>query len=232
MENNFVEKLEAKQSLTGMLFCKTYLWMTFALVITALSAMVVAKSPALIQMIYGSSFGIWAIVIAELALVWFLSARIMKMSLASAGLMFIVYSVLNGAMLSAILFAYSPACIYKTFFITAGTFASVSLFGYLTKKDLSRMGSIMFMALIGLIIATVVNIFVHSSMLDIIISYVGVIVFVGLTAWDTQKLKSLYEEAEEANDSVLKMALLGALSLYLDFINLFLYLLRIFGRNE
>jgi hypothetical protein len=232
MENNFVEKLEAKQSLTGMLFRKTYLWMTFALVITALSAMVVAKSPALIQMIYGSSFGIWAIVIAELALVWFLSARIMKMSLASAGLMFIVYSVLNGAMLSAILFAYSPACIYKTFFITAGTFASVSLFGYLTKKDLSRMGSIMFMALIGLIIATVVNIFVHSSMLDIIISYVGVIVFVGLTAWDTQKLKSLYEEAEEANDSVLKMALLGALSLYLDFINLFLYLLRIFGRNE
>lgn len=232
MENNFVEKLEAKQSLTGMLFRKTYLWMTFALVITALSAMVVAKSPALIQMIYGSSFGIWAIVIAELALVWFLSAKIMKMSLASAGLMFIVYSVLNGAMLSAILFAYSPACIYKTFFITAGTFASVSLFGYLTKKDLSRMGSIMFMALIGLIIATVVNIFVHSSMLDIIISYVGVIVFVGLTAWDTQKLKSLYEEAEEANDSVLKMALLGALSLYLDFINLFLYLLRIFGRNE
>ena len=232
MENNFVEKLEAKQSLTGMLFRKTYLWMTFALVITALSAMVVAKSPALIQMIYGSSFGIWAIVIAELALVWFLSARIMKMSLASAGLMFIVYSVLNGAMLSAILFAYSPACIYKTFFITAGTFASVSLFGYLTKKDLSRMGSIMFMALIGLIIATVVNIFVHSSMLDIIISYVGVIVFVGLTAWDTQKLKSLYEEAEEVNDSVLKMALLGALSLYLDFINLFLYLLRIFGRNE
>lgn len=232
MENNFVEKLEAKQSLTGMLFRKTYLWMTFALVITALSAMVVAKSPALIQMIYGSSFGIWAIVIAELALVWFLSARIMKMSLASAGLMFIVYSVLNGVMLSAILFVYSPACIYKTFFITAGTFASVSLFGYLTKKDLSRMGSIMFMALIGLIIATVVNIFVHSSMLDIIISYVGVIVFVGLTAWDTQKLKSLYEEAEEANDSVLKMALLGALSLYLDFINLFLYLLRIFGRNE
>lgn len=232
MENNFVEKLEAKQSLTGMLFRKTYLWMTFALVITALSAMVVAKSPALIQMIYGNSFGIWAIVIAELALVWLLSARIMKMSLASAGLMFIVYSVLNGAMLSAILFAYSPACIYKTFFITAGTFASVSLFGYLTKKDLSRMGSIMFMALIGLIIATVVNIFVHSSMLDIIISYVGVIVFVGLTAWDTQKLKSLYEEAEEANDSVLKMALLGALSLYLDFINLFLYLLRIFGRNE
>lgn len=232
MENNFVEKLEAKQSLTGMLFRKTYLWMTFALVITALSAMVVAKSPALIQMIYGNSFGIWAIVIAELALVWFLSARIMKMSLASAGLMFIVYSVLNGAMLSAILFAYSPACIYKTFFITAGTFASVSLFGYLTKKDLSRMGSIMFMALIGLIIATVVNIFVHSSMLDIIISYVGVIVFVGLTAWDTQKLKSLYEEAEEVNDSVLKMALLGALSLYLDFINLFLYLLRIFGRNE
>ena len=232
MENNFVEKLEAKQSLTGMLFRKTYLWMTFALVITALSAMVVAKNPALIQMIYGSSFGIWAIVIAELALVWFLSARIMKMSLASAGLMFIVYSVLNGAMLSAILFVYSPACIYKTFFITAGTFASVSLFGYLTKKDLSHMGSIMFMALIGLIIATVVNIFVHSSMLDIIISYVGVIVFVGLTAWDTQKLKSLYEEAEEANDSVLKMALLGALSLYLDFINLFLYLLRIFGRNE
>ena len=232
MENNFVEKLEAKQSLTGMLFRKTYLWMTFALVITALSAMVVAKSPALIQMIYGSSFGIWAIVIAELALVWFLSARIMKMSLAFAGLMFIVYSVLNGAMLSAILFVYSPACIYKTFFITAGTFASVSLFGYLTKKDLSRMGSIMFMALIGLIIATVVNIIVHSSMLDIIISYVGVIVFVGLTAWDTQKLKSLYEEAEEANDSVLKMALLGALSLYLDFINLFLYLLRIFGRNE
>ena len=127
---------------------------------------------------------------------------------------------------------YDIATIAQTFFITAGTFGAVSLYGYITKADLSKFGNILVMALFGLIIATVVNIFVASSTLSMIISYIGVLVFVGLTAWDTQKLKEMYIQAEDVDDSTLKMALMGALTLYLDFVNLFLYLLRIFDNRE
>ena len=233
MENSYDSyKSTASSSVLSTVMRKVYVRMFLALVVTAFTALYVASSPALLTTILGSRAIFFGLMIAELAVVFVISGRIHKLSTATAALLFYLYAILNGVVFSSIFVVYELGSIAYTFFITAGTFASVSLFGYLTKKDLSRMGSIMFMALIGLIIATVVNIFVHSSMLDIIISYVGVIVFVGLTAWDTQKLKSLYEEAEEANDSVLKMALLGALSLYLDFINLFLYLLRIFGRNE
>ena len=161
-----------------------------------------------------------------------MTAAINKLSLTTATLMFVLYSVINGAMLSSIFLIYTASSIATVFFITAGTFAAMAIVGYTTKADLSSMGKILFMALIGLIIATIVNIFVKSSGLDMIISYVGVLIFVGLTAWDSQKIKQMMLQAPDAGEGMQKMALLGALTLYLDFINLFIYLLRIFGRRD
>lgn len=232
MENNFLTQEVKTASVVGALFRKTYVWMTLALFITAVSSLLVVKNHALQNLIYGNSASVWVLIIAEFILVIALSARLHKMSLMTASLMFIAYSILNGLTLSVIFFVYDLGVIYKTFFITAGTFAAVSVYGYLTKADLSKVGNILMMALFGLIIATFVNIFVESSTFDMIISYVGVIIFVGLSAWDTQKLKIIYSEAAEVDESVLKVALIGALTLYLDFINLFLFLLRIFGGNR
>ena len=147
-------------------------------------------------------------------------------------LMTIVYSVLNGAMLSSIFVVYTMASIAKVFFITAGTFGAMAVYGYTTKKDLTSMGKILFMALIGLIIATVVNMFLKSSGFDYILSYVGVAIFTGLTAWDSQKIKHMLQTQYDMSEGAQKLALIGALTLYLDFINLFLYLLRIFGSNK
>ncbi|MGI6231238.1 MAG: Bax inhibitor-1 family protein [Prevotella sp.] len=211
---------------------KVYLWMTMALAITGITAYGVATSPHIVQMLYSSSALMWVLIIAELGLVWYTSARINRLSLTTATTLFIVYSALNGATLSVIFLAYSMTIITKVFFITAGTFAFTAFYGYVTKTDLSKMGNILFMALIGLIIASVVNIFLHSSMFDLIISYIGVAIFVGLTAWDSQKIKEALAMMPDAGEGAQKMALMGALSLYLDFINLFLYLLRIFGRND
>ena len=150
----------------------------------------------------------------------------------TATLMFIGYSVLNGAMLSSIFYVYSPMVIAKVFFITAGTFGVTAFYGYTTKKDLTSIGKILFMALIGLIIATVVNMFLKSPGFDYILSYVGVAVFTGLTAWDSQKIKQMLQTQYDVSEGAQKLALLGALTLYLDFINLFLYLLRIFGGSN
>ncbi|MCR4957963.1 MAG: Bax inhibitor-1/YccA family protein [Prevotella sp.] len=211
---------------------KVYVWMSMALVITGLTAWVVAHNYTLLNFIYGNSATIWILFIAELGLVFALSAAINKLSLPVATLMFVVYSVLNGAVLSSIFLVYTMSSIATVFFITAGTFAAMSVFGYVTKKDLSTMGKMLMMALIGLIIATVVNLFMKSSGLDMIISYAGVLIFVGLTAWDTQKIKQMCLQAPDASESMQKLALLGALSLYLDFINLFIYLLRILGNRE
>jgi FtsH-binding integral membrane protein len=155
-----------------------------------------------------------------------------RLSLTTATLLFILYSVINGASLSVIFLGYSQTVIAKTFLITAGMFGAMSVFGYVTKQDLSGIGKILFMALIGLIIATIVNLFVKSSMFDMVLSYIGVVIFVGLTAWDTQKIKQMLLMADGMDEGVQKIALMGALSLYLDFINLFLYLLRIFGGNR
>lgn len=232
METNFLESRVLDSAVMKALFRKTYIWMTMALLITALSALITAKSPALLSLVYGSRFGVWVLVIAMFALVFILSSRILKMSMVTATLMFIAYSILNGVMLSSIFLVYDLGVIYRVFFITAATFAATSLYGYFTKTDLSKIGNILIMALIGLIIATLVNLFVKSTMLEMILSYAGVIIFVGLTAWDTQTLKRLYLDAGELGDSALKIALLGALTLYLDFINLFLYLLRIFGASK
>ena len=211
---------------------KVYVWMTLALVITGMTAYGVASSPAILQMIYGNSAIMWILIIAELALVFGVSAAINRISLTTATLMFVLYSVLNGVMLSSIFLIYTASSIATVFFITAGPFGAMALVGYTTKTDLSSMGKILFMALIGLIIATIVNFFVKSSGLDLILSYVGVLIFVGLTAWDSQKIKQMMLEAPDASEGMQKMALLGALTLYLDFINLFIYLLRIFGRRD
>ena len=211
---------------------KVYVWMTLALAITGLTACGVATSPGILQTIYGNPSVLWGIAIAELILVITVSAAINRLSLSVATLLFVVYSVLNGAFLSSIFLVYTASSISTVFFITAGTFAAMALLGYTTKTDLTSIGKILFMALIGMIIATIVNLFVKSTGLDLIISYIGVLVFVGLTAYDSQKIKQMLMQAPDAGEGAQKVALLGALSLYLDFINLFLYLLRIFGRRD
>lgn len=211
---------------------KVYVWMTLALVITGFTAYAVANTPALLQAIFGNRILFWGLIIGELALVWGVTGAINRLSLTTATLLFVLYSVINGATLSVIFLAFSQTVITKTFLVTAGTFGVMSLIGYTTKTDLSSMGKILFMALIGLIIATVVNLFVHSTMLETIVSYVGVLIFVGLTAHDTQKIKLMLATSDSMDEGMQKMALLGALNLYLDFINLFLFLLRIFGGNR
>ena len=232
METAFREReLEASAALPE-LMRKVYVWMTLALVITGFTAYAVAATPNLQQLVFANTWVLWGLIIAEVGLVIAINAAINKLSLAMATLLFILYSVINGATLSVIFVAYSIGTISKVFFITAGTFAVMAFIGYVTKTDLSKMGKILFMALIGIIIATVVNIFVKSSGLDMILSYVGVLVFVGLTAYDTQKIKQMLWQAGNVSETSQKVALLGALSLYLDFINLFLYLLRLFGRRD
>lgn len=211
---------------------KVYLWMAMALVITGFTAYLVATNETLVQMFFSSKVVFFGLIIAEFALVIGITAAINKLSLPVATLLFVLYSVINGATLSVIFFAYTMSSIATVFFITAGTFGAMSIFGYVTKKDLSSWGKILMMALIGLIIATIVNIFVKSGAIETIASYVGVLIFVGLTAYDTQKIKQMCLQAPDAGETMQKYALLGALSLYLDFINLFIYLLRIFGRRD
>ena len=211
---------------------KVYVWMTLALMITGATAYGVATSPGIQMALFSNQLLFWGLVIAEFALVISISAAINRLSLTTATLMFVLYSVINGAMLSSIFLIYTMSSIASVFFITAGTFGVMALIGYTTKKDLTSMGRILFMALIGIIIATVVNIFLKSSGLQMIVSYLGVLIFVGLTAYDSQKIKNMLQMAPDASEASQKLALLGALTLYLDFVNLFIYLLRIFGRRE
>lgn len=211
---------------------KVYVWMALALVITGICAYGVAASPTLLTAIYSSRTPLIVLCIAELALVWYTTARINRLSLTTATMLFIIYSALNGVTMSSIFLLFNIATIGKVFFITAGTFAITALWGYTTKKDLTKLGNILFMALIGLILATVVNLFVANSMVDLVLSYIGVILFVGLTAWDSQQIKGALAMQPDLSEDSQKVALMGALSLYLDFINLFLYLLRIFGRSD
>ena len=211
---------------------KVYVWMTLALIITGATAYGVATSPGLMMAIATNRLLFWGLIIAEFGLVIAISAAINKLSLTTATLLFVLYSVINGATLSFIFAIYTMSSIASVFFITAGTFAVMAVIGYTTKKDLTSMGKILFMALIGIIIATIVNIFLKSTGLQMIVSYLGVLIFVGLTAYDSQKIKQMLLMAPDASEGAQKIALLGALSLYLDFVNLFIYLLRIFGRRE
>lgn len=207
-----------------------YLRMTGGLVVTALIAMFCGNSDGFRYFMADNSWFTWLLVIAEFGIVIGVSAGINKLSSATAALLFYVFAVVNGLMLSGIFVTFSGVSIAKTFFITAGTFAAMSVYGYSTNRDLTKIGSILFMALIGLIIVSLVNIFIASSGLDWIISIAGVLIFVGLTAWDTQQIKKMAQQMPAAG--VGRLATLGALSLYLDFINLFLYLLRFFGSSN
>ncbi len=237
MELQELEQLVRERNVTlstafPALMRKVYVWMTMALGITALSAYGVASNPNMLQLIYGNSMVIWLLIIAELGLVMYTTARIDRLSLTTATTLFVIYSALNGITLSSVFLAYAMTTIGQVFVITAGTFAAMAAYGYFTKTDLSKIGNILFMALIGLVIATLVNLFMKSAMLDMVLSYIGVLIFVGLTAWDSQKIKVMLASRQDVGETSQKIALMGALTLYLDFINLFLYLLRIFGRSN
>lgn len=207
-----------------------YLRMCAALVVTALTALLVAADGSLVYMMATNRILFWGLLIAEFGVVIALSGALHKMSAGVASLLFYAYAVLNGIVFSMLFYVFDIASLAQTFFITAGVFGAMTVYGYFTKSDLSKIGSILVMALFGLIICIIVNIFLKSSGLDWIISFAGVAIFIGLTAWDTQKIKQMIAYDGGANTG--KIATLGALSLYLDFINLFLYLLRFFGGSR
>ena len=211
---------------------KVYLWMTFALTLTGFVAYRTTQSEFLLELIFSSSFGFIGLILAELALVFWISSGIQRMSSNMAIGLFLLYSVLNGMTLSVLLIAYTGASVASTFFITAGMFGAMSVYGYTTKQDLSSWGNLLFMALIGLILASVVNIYLQSSGLYWLINYIGVLVFVGLTAYDTQKIKQIAAQVIVESEVGRKVAILGALTLYLDFINMFIFMLRILGNRR
>jgi len=214
------------------LFVSVYTWMGLGLALTALAALLTLSTPALLQLIAANRVVFFGLVIGELVMVVALSAAIGRLSAGTATLMFLAYSALNGLTLSIIFLAYTSTSIVSTFFITAGTFGAMSVYGIVTKRDLTSWGNFFFMGLIGLIIASVVNIFLQSSMVYWITSYIGVFIFVGLTAYDTQKIKRMGQSGFSDSATRHKLAIMGALTLYLDFINMFLFLLRIFGNRR
>jgi uncharacterized protein len=211
---------------------KVYSWMAFALGLTGVVSMLVASSATAINIIIGNSFVFYGLLVAEFFLVAYLSSAVKNMSASLATGVFIGYAILNGLTFSIIFLVYTTSSISSTFYITAGTFGLTSLYGYVTKTDLTKFGNMLMMALIGLILASVVNIFMNSETIYWITTYAGVIIFVGLTAYDTQKIKSMNIIGNEGTEEDQKEAIMGALTLYLDFINLFLYLLRIFGKRK
>ena len=209
---------------------KVYNYMATGLGLTGLTAYFVAITPSLFNAIYGTPL-YWIVALAPLGFVFYLSARLHKISFSKAQTMFWLFSGVMGLSMAYIFIAFTGASIARVFFITSGTFAGMSLYGYTTKKDLSGWGSFLFMGLIGIIIASIVNIFLKSPMLYYVISCIGVLVFVGLTAYDTQRIKEMYYATDTAEISG-KKAIMGALKLYLDFINLFIMLLHLFGQRR
>ena len=211
-----------------------YNWMAIGLGITGVVAYGVANSPGVREIVFGAPLVFFGLIIAQLVMVFMISARIQRMQASTATMLFIVYSALNGATLSSIFLAYTQSAITSTFFICAATFTACSVYGWTTRRDLTTMGGFLTMGLIGIVIASVVNMFIQSGAVSTIVSYVGVLVFVGLTAYDTQDIKNMALSQPDGIDAgaVRKGAILGALKLYLDFINLFLMLLRIFGSSR
>lgn len=202
-----------------------YGWMGGGLALTALVSLLTVSSPVLLQAILGNRILFYALVFGELGLVVAISGAINRISASTASMLFLAYAALNGLTMSTIFVAYTSSSIASTFLITSGMFGAMSLYGYLTKSDLTSWGSFLFMGLVGVVIASIVNIFLNSSMLYWIMSFCGIIVFTGLTAYDTQKIKN------QGNVGT-KGAVLGALTLYLDFINMFLIMLRLFGNRR
>ena len=211
----------------GSFLSKVYGWMFAGLLITAVTAFVVAASPALIEIVIVNRLVFWALIIAQFGLVIYLSARVNHMQSTTAAALFILYSALTGVSSSVILLIYTGASITSTFIITAGMFGATAVFGTVTKRSLAGLGHFMFMGLIGLVLAMLVGFFFQSGALQFVISVVGVLVFTGLTAWDAQRLKQMAVALPDGR--VGAYAVVGALSLYLDFINLFFFLLRFTG---
>ena len=211
-----------------------YNWMAIGLGLTGVVAFAVANSPAMLQLVYGNQILFFGLIIAELVLVFSISARVSRMQASTATGLFLLYAGLNGITLSFVFIVFTKASIASTFFVCAATFVACSIYGWTTKRDLTTLGGFLFMGLIGIIIASVVNLFVKSSAVATIVSYVGVLVFVGLTAWDTQKIKTMAMSQPDGIEAgvIRKGAIIGALSLYLDFINLFLMLLHILGASR
>lgn len=209
---------------------RVYIKMTLAMVVTALVALFCANSFAYLNFMVTNSWAMWVLMLAEIGIVIGVSGAINRLTSPVASLLFYLFAVINGLMLAPIFVIYTGVSIAKTFFITAGTFGAMSVYGYFTSKDLTKIGSFLFMALIGLIICSLVNIFMKSDTMGWIISGAGVLIFIGLTAWDTQQIKRMAMASPGFSDG--RLATLGALSLYLDFINLFLYLLRFFGSSR
>ena len=211
---------------------RVFNWMFVGLLMTGAIAFILENNNRAIAYFSEHTGVVFGLLIAELALVFFLVARINKMSATTATLLFFLYAALNGVTLSLVLSVYTTASVVLTFAITAGMFGIMAVLGYVTKKDLSKLGSIFLMLLIGLILATLVNLFLQSSGLTMILSYLGVVIFCGLTAYDMQKIKQMGQSNSYSGDMVTNATIIGALALYLDFINLFLYLLRIFGNRD
>ena len=209
---------------------KVYVKMFLGLLVTALTSYIVLTNQTILMTLIQSRALLIGLCVGELALVFALSMAINRLNPVVATIMFYAYAVLNGVTLTPIFLVYTMSSIALTFFVTAGVFLAMSIYGYTTKSDLTKFGTYMVMALIGLIVCSIINIFWANSVMDWIISFAGVAIFVGLTAWDTQKIKQMAQETDEANAG--KLATIGALSLYLDFINLFLYLLRFLGNRE
>lgn len=235
MEENkiYARESEVQSSASSLLLRRVYTWMTLALLISGLTALKVVSSPGILSWVFSSQATLYGLLIAEVAVVLLLTWMLNRLSFLAATVMFIAYAVLNGVTCSVYFLKFTSESIASTFFITAGTFGALSLYGMFTKRDLSSIGRILFMSLIGLIIASLVNLFMRNEMIYWIISYAGVAIFVGLTAYDTQKIKQMLEvHGTEVNDTTQKLALMGALTLYLDFINLFIYLLRIMGSRK
>lgn len=230
INNVFVQGRESTE--VAQFMTRVYGWMSLALAVTGLVAFYTATSEAILSVIFGSQLAFWGLVIGTFLLVMWISAGIRSMAPTTAAAVFLLYSIMNGLLFSSIFIVYTGESIALTFFITAGTFAAMSVYGYTTKADLSKIGSIAVMALIGILIASLVNYFLESETLYWIISYVGVAVFVALVAYDTQKLKDMAIYGFDGEATAKKMSILGALTLYLDFINLFLFLLRLFGSRR
>lgn len=215
---------------TSSVMKRVYFKMFLGLLVTAFVSLFCANSMSYMQFMATNSWFYWGLFIAEIALVFFLSARLTRMSSSTATLLFYAFAAINGLALAPIFLVYTATSIAKTFFICAGTFGAMSVYGYFTTKDLTKWGTFLIYALFGLLIASVVNIFTKSSTLDWIISIAGVLIFIGLTAWDTQKIKQMALATPAS--FVGHLATIGALTLYLDFINLFIYLLRFFGNQR
>ncbi len=211
-----------------------YNWMCIGLALTGFIAFYVSHNETMVRLVFGNRLVFFGLIIAELVLVFSIASKVNRMSAATATSLFVIYSALNGVTLSFIFLAYARASIVSTFFICSATFLACSVYGWTTKRDLTSWGGFLMMGLIGIIIASLVNMFIRSSAMSMVVSYIGVIVFVGLTAYDTQKIKDMALSQPDGLDGavVRKGAILGALSLYLDFINLFLMLLRIFGGSR